>query len=100
MISADSTKMATKVTDGVEGGVDVKHIVEKGYDKIAPAYLDWAKTKTASRIEAINKLVALLPDSRDTKVLELGCGAGVPATQILAKHFTVIGNDMLVSLEI
>ena len=32
--------------------------------------------------------------SQDTKVLDLGCGAGIPATSDLAKHFVVTGVDI------
>jgi len=91
--------MNPKAAGESESGVDVKRLVEAGYDKIAPAYLEWATKTPTTRIEEIQKLIALLPASRATKVLELGCGAGVPATQLLAKHFTVTGNDMLDSSE-
>lgn len=82
-------------TDGAKSGVDIKKANEKGYDKIATAYLNWATKTPGPRIEATQKLIDLLPKTKATKVLELGCGAGVPATQLLAQHFTVTGNDML-----
>ena len=86
--------MSSKETERSRSGADLKRVVEEGYNKIAPAYLKFALETPTSRVEAIQKLISLLPNTKDTKVLEVGCGAGVPATQLLAQHFTVTGNDM------
>jgi SAM-dependent methyltransferase len=63
-----------------------KRIVEQSYDKIAPVYLKWTSPFPSSRITYLNKLLLLLPPSTSCSVLELGCGAGVPCTQMLAQH--------------
>lgn len=74
-----------------------KSVVEKGYDQIAPQYFAWATPRpTTTRAAYIDKLVGVLPAG--AKVLELGCGAGVPSTQALIKHgFDVTGVDISAS---
>jgi ubiquinone/menaquinone biosynthesis C-methylase UbiE len=53
-----------------------------GYDKIAPQYLAWSGPRpTETRAAYVQKLLGLLPPK--AKVIELGCGAGVPTTQTL-----------------
>lgn len=73
---------------------DSKLLVEAGYDKIAPRYLEWAtlNSHTSPRLRYLHKLLELLP--KKSKVLELGCGAGVPCTQLLAEKHEVTGNDI------
>src|ERR1700733_1918620 len=73
---------------------DPKHLVEHGYDQIAPKYLAWSAPRiTTTRTHYLNKLMSLLPAG--ATVLELGCGAGVPCTQTLvANGFDVTGNDI------
>src|SRR5450756_1937313 len=63
-----------------------KKIVEQSYDKIAPAYLKWTSSFPSPRLTYLNKLLPLLPPPSSTSILDLGCGAGVPSTQILARH--------------
>ncbi|MFQ5871198.1 MAG: class I SAM-dependent methyltransferase [Candidatus Geothermarchaeales archaeon] len=71
---------------------DKKRIVEEGYDRIAEAYRK-ARAKTSHRDEKYLKLLLeLLP--RGSKVLDLGCGAGVPTTKLLARHHEVTGIDI------
>jgi predicted TPR repeat methyltransferase len=69
-------------------------IVEKGYDTIADKYLAWSAPRpTTTRAEYISKLGQLLP--KGAKVLELGCGDGVPATQqLVACGLDVTGVDI------
>jgi len=71
-----------------------KAVVEQGYDQIAPRYLQWATTESHSspRLKYLHKLLDLLPEK--SRVLELGCGAGVPCTQLLANSHSVVGNDI------
>ncbi|KAF5381163.1 hypothetical protein D9757_009407 [Collybiopsis confluens] len=73
---------------------EVKTIVEQGYDAIAPAYHKWASPRpTQKRAEYIRRLGQSL--SKGSKVLELGCGAGIPATQQLVDQgFDVLGVDI------
>jgi SAM-dependent methyltransferase len=57
-------------------------IVEAGYDEIAQRYLEWSlEADWPGRRLYIDYLIAALPSGAD--VLELGCGAGVPATRAL-----------------
>jgi ubiquinone/menaquinone biosynthesis C-methylase UbiE len=63
-----------------------KKIVEQSYDNIAPTYLKWTSSFSSPRLTYLNKLLPLLPPPTSCSILELGCGAGVPCTQILARH--------------
>ncbi|KAF8184535.1 S-adenosyl-L-methionine-dependent methyltransferase [Mycena galopus ATCC 62051] len=71
-----------------------KSHVEHGYDMVADKYLAWSSPRpTTARMGYIADLVKKLPPGAD--VLELGCGAGVPATQVLIEHgLNVTGNDI------
>ncbi|HEY4123733.1 MAG TPA: methyltransferase domain-containing protein [Rhizomicrobium sp.] len=67
-----------------------KKIVRDAYDKIAGRYLEWSRG-SAVRARYLDKFLRLLPD--DAKVLELGCGAGLPATKTIAEqaaHVTAV----------
>jgi len=65
-------------------------IVRKGYSKIASEY-----HKQRSRYESnklLRKIIKLLP--KGAKVLDLGCGAGIPVSKTLAeKGYSVTGID-------
>ncbi|KAJ7508412.1 S-adenosyl-L-methionine-dependent methyltransferase [Mycena galericulata] len=71
-----------------------KSRVEHGYDAVADKYLKlFGPRPTTTRMAYIEDLVKKLPAGAD--VLELGCGAGVPATQVLIEHgLNVTGNDI------
>lgn len=73
-----------------------KAVVQSTYDLIAPTYLAWSAPRpTETRAAYIKRLVDLLPPS--AKILELGCGAGVPSTQSIAAHesaFHITGVDI------
>lgn len=73
--------------------VNGKEIVRAGYNLIASDYL------AARRLEVDAEEFQLLPDlirrlPRRAKVLDAGCGAGVPLTQTLDANFDVIGVDL------
>ncbi|KAJ7634494.1 S-adenosyl-L-methionine-dependent methyltransferase [Roridomyces roridus] len=74
-----------------------KSHVEQGYDLVADKYLAWSGPRpTTTRMNYIADLVTKLPPG--ASVLELGCGAGVPATQTLISHgLAVTGNDISAS---
>ena len=73
--------------------LDPKQLVRDGYDQIAERYLEWTHQDPNDKRE---KYVSLLLDElpAGAPVLELGCGAGVPATQMLAQRFQVTGVDI------
>lgn len=68
-------------------------IVARGYDALVDRYLAWTdQSDDDPRMRFLGRLAAELPDGAD--VLELGCGAGVPATARLAERFAVTGVDV------
>jgi len=68
-------------------------IVERGYDEIADSFAEWsARVEGDQRERWRRELTDCLPDG--ARVLELGCGAGVPDTQLLASRFLVTGIDV------
>jgi ubiquinone/menaquinone biosynthesis C-methylase UbiE len=71
-----------------------KELVKAGYAKVSWAYRsDQPDAATYAQYRAwVNELKVLLPVG--AAVLELGCGSGVPATQLLAESFKVIGVDI------
>lgn len=70
---------------------DPKETVRAGYDAIAARYLETRDEATAE-LNLLDDLVACLPDG--ARVLDLGCGAGVPVTSYLAGRFDVTGVDV------
>ncbi len=70
--------------------MDAKAIVQAGYNAIAAEYLA-ARTKDSQDVRLLQDLVARLP--RGARVLDAGCGAGMPVTKILCEKFLVIGVD-------
>lgn len=69
-----------------------KRLVARGYDRIAGDYLA-SKTPLGPETEAL--LLALTAGlDRDARVLDLGCGAGVPVTRWLTERFRVTGVDL------
>ncbi len=77
---------------------DPRRLVESGYDRIAQRYLEFAQRSlergkpSTARMNYLQKLLERLP--AQAQVLELGCGAGVPCTQILAKQAHLMGVDI------
>jgi cyclopropane fatty-acyl-phospholipid synthase-like methyltransferase len=67
-------------------------IVASGYDLIADRFAAWRDriTDDPRRLWA-GELASRLADG--ARVLELGCGAGVPDTKLLAERFRVTGVD-------
>ncbi|HET7478565.1 MAG TPA: class I SAM-dependent methyltransferase [Rubrobacteraceae bacterium] len=69
-----------------------RHTVEAGYDRMAEAYLATKDPEDPTTISALEDLAGYLPPG--ASVLDLGCGAGVPATRWLARRgFAVTGVD-------
>lgn len=67
--------------------------VRDGYDAIGEVYLAWgARVVGDPRDRFVADLEDRLPDG--ARVLDLGCGAGVPSTLRLAERFEVVGVDI------
>jgi SAM-dependent methyltransferase len=72
---------------------DPKRIVEAGYDEIALVYRDWAKRIDGDpRFRLAAELASRLPDG--ARVVDIGCGNGIPSTAFLASRFEVTGVDI------
>lgn len=71
--------------------LDVKRLIAESYDRVAERYLEW---RAKQRPEGAAPWMAILREHLQpgTKVLDLGCGAGVPLTQALAEAFEVTGS--------
>jgi cyclopropane fatty-acyl-phospholipid synthase-like methyltransferase len=68
-------------------------VVARGYDAGADAFADWQRRITGSeRLARVEELLALLPVQPN--VLELGSGAGVRSTRLLADRGNLIGIDI------
>ncbi|MEV7036647.1 class I SAM-dependent methyltransferase [Amycolatopsis sp. NPDC051061] len=72
---------------------DARRIVESGYDSSAERYLEWsARIADDPRLRFLAELTDRLADG--AQVLDLGCGAGVPCTALLAERHDVLGVDL------
>ncbi|HZC05591.1 MAG TPA: methyltransferase domain-containing protein [Ktedonobacterales bacterium] len=70
-----------------------KRIVEQGYDRVAERHAAWAAAiRQDERLRYVHELLDRLPEG--ARVLELGCGQGIPTTRLLAERFSVIGVDI------
>ncbi len=70
--------------------MDFKETVKAGYNKIAQRYLE-ERRRASEDIRLLDDLIARLP--ADARVLDAGCGAGMPVAQILSQRFKVTGVD-------
>jgi SAM-dependent methyltransferase len=72
---------------------DPKRIVERGYDAIADHFAAWqARISDETRLRYVADLLELLPERPD--VLELGVGAGVESSRLLAERGRLTGIDL------
>lgn len=72
---------------------DVKCVIETGYDAMADRFVAWQREiEGSTRIERVEALIALLPEQPD--ILELGVGAGVRSTRLLAERGRLTGVDI------
>jgi SAM-dependent methyltransferase len=68
-------------------------LVARTYDEIADRFQEWGhRVEGDPRNRWAQELVSRLPD--DSRVLELGCGAGSAETRLLADRFDVTGVDV------
>ena len=71
--------------------MEKEKIVEAGYDKIAKEY--HATRDIFKHKKEIKKFISLLPNK--AKILDIGCGAGVPiARNLVNVGFDVVGIDL------
>jgi ubiquinone/menaquinone biosynthesis C-methylase UbiE len=70
----------------------MRNKVEAGYDHMAEQYLATKKSDDIVTLAALEELARGLPDG--ATALDLGCGAGVPVMQWLARRFEVTGVDV------
>lgn len=69
-------------------------VVAASYDALGTRYLHWAaQIRGDPRLAWLDDLMSRVPAR--ARVLELGCGAGLPSTQQLAEQFIVTGGRHL-----
>jgi hypothetical protein len=73
---------------------DPKRIVADAYDQIAERYLEWRARQP--RQEELTRWLDLLRSyvRPCARVLDIGCGAGIPLTRALSEDFDVTGLDI------
>jgi methyltransferase family protein len=72
---------------------DVKRVIETGYDTMADRFAAWQREiEGSTQIERVEALLALLPEQPD--ILELGVGAGVQSSRLLAERGRLTGVDI------
>jgi SAM-dependent methyltransferase len=70
--------------------MDFKKTVKDGYNAIANRYLA-ERTRDSEDVRLLNDFMERLP--ANAKVLDAGCGAGIPISRLLSEHFDVTGVD-------
>jgi len=70
--------------------MDFKKTVKEGYNTIADRYLAERK-RDAEDVRLLEEFMERLPDRAN--VLDAGCGAGIPISQLLSERFHVTGVD-------
>jgi SAM-dependent methyltransferase len=68
-----------------------KDIVRKGYDKAAEDYLS-VRNEDLEEMSFLPEFCSYIP--KDGRVLDVGCGGGLPFTKYLSEQFEVIGIDI------
>lgn len=71
---------------------ELEGVVEEGYSMMASRYTEWSKRTRTLQMEYLNRLLGRFPAR--SNVLEVGCGAGLPATRILARRHEVTATDV------
>lgn len=70
--------------------MDHKKTVKEGYNAIADRYLA-ERTRDSEDVHLLGEFMQRLP--ANARVLDAGCGAGVPISKMLSEHFQVTGVD-------
>jgi ubiquinone/menaquinone biosynthesis C-methylase UbiE len=71
-------------------GMDYKKTVRDGYNAIANRYLT-ERTRDSEDVRLLDDFMERLP--ANAHILDAGCGAGIPISQILSERFHVTGVD-------
>jgi ubiquinone/menaquinone biosynthesis C-methylase UbiE len=71
-------------------GMNYKKTVRDGYNAIANRYLA-QRTRDSEDVRLLDDFMKRLP--ANARVLDAGCGAGVPISHMLGEHFEVTGVD-------
>jgi ubiquinone/menaquinone biosynthesis C-methylase UbiE len=71
--------------------MNFKETVKSGYNKIAIRYLA-ERARDSEDVRLLNDLIERLP--ANAKMLDAGCGAGIPISQMLSEHFDITGVDL------
>jgi len=74
--------------------MEFKRLVKTGYNQVADEYLA-SRTRDSEDIHLLDDLTRSL--SKNAKILDAGCGAGIPVAQILSKRFKVTGVDFSIT---
>ena len=70
-----------------------KIVVAQGYDALGADYLEWVSAFVdPGRDRMLDEFMARLASG--SRVLDLGCGPGLPSTRLLADRFEVTGVDI------
>lgn len=72
---------------------DPRAIVRAGYDQIGNRYSEWGASQSD---DARQRYTQVLLDhaGRGRRLLDLGCGNGIPTTKILSERYRVTGVDI------
>ncbi|MGH3090292.1 MAG: class I SAM-dependent methyltransferase [Rubrobacteraceae bacterium] len=92
IVTGEGTPMAKRQPVKERAGDPRKQLVEAGYDRMAGRYLTSKDPEDPQTLAALEDLAERLPHG--VSVLDLGCGAGVPATKRLAAKYSVTGVDI------
>jgi hypothetical protein len=69
-----------------------QELVARGYDRAAEQYARLEGETQWPRMRWLGDLLARLPAG--SRVLDLGCGSGIPATKTIAERHTAVGVDI------
>ena len=70
---------------------DPSGVVRRGYDTVGEAYTAWSQASPV-RLGYVQRVLDRLPSG--SRVVDLGCGSGEPATRLLAARHHVLGVDL------
>jgi len=86
-MTGDNSK--SKIRPANDPSIDYKALVRQSYDRLAT---DYEEMRQVEAPPVLDLLTSRLKDG--ATVLDIGCGAGIPVAQTLARRFTVTGVDI------